>query len=348
MIGAGSRAPHTFIANLRYEVIRYIGGGTYGEVYEVFDHHQLQPAALKLLNGSNPTPWEEAQRLTALRSQYILPVLNADTEAGIPFIVTELAQYGSADGPMRPIGVPPALAVRWVEHACRGAARTHQAGIVHRDIKPANVFLTAEGEAVLGDFGIAHPLGVNGLAPALGTPVTVAPEAMQGGPGPGASVVSDVYSLGATLYGLLAGSYAHDGPNVQWLVLNEPPPPLRDRSPHVSQALDQRVMRAMATDPADRYQSATDFAAALGNLPRPSRSWRRSDEHVASKGHYACWIGESDHRADATVCAVQAGTRYEVIAEHVGSGRRINVACRPASPLSALSRNLRVAMSKLR
>ncbi len=184
MSGGGARAPGTLIANNRYKIVKFLGRGAYGEVYEVYDHHQNQQVALKFLNPGNPMPWAEAQRLTALRSEYILPILNADSDAGVPFLVTEIAQHGSTEERMPPPGVPPAQAVRWVQHACRGTSRAHQARIVHRDIKPANLFLTAEGEAVLGDFGIAWPMDPNGMAPAVGTPVTVAPEGTPGGQGP--------------------------------------------------------------------------------------------------------------------------------------------------------------------
>jgi serine/threonine-protein kinase len=326
----------TIIAN-RYEVTGYLGRGGYGEVYKVIDRHQNIAVALKLLGtfaGTNM--WAEAQVLTQLRSPYILEVRNADIEAGVPFLVTELAAHGSANAPMQPIGVPINRAVRWMRGACRGAARTHDEGLLHRDIKPANLFLTASDDARLGDFGIAALMNVSREAPPAGTPTTIAPEVAQGA---NTSIRSDVYSLGATLYALLAGRYAHQSATS---VISDQPSPLRDLAPHVPQALAQRVSTAMARTPADRYQSPADFDAALGALPAVDRRWRRTDEHAP---HHACWRGEASGKADATVCLVSVGTRWEVVGQHQPTGRRISAACRPPAPQSVVPRNLRAAMA---
>src|ERR1700742_142886 len=146
----------------RYEVVRHLGSGGYGEVFEVFDRHQHTNVALKLL-GRGSAEWLEARVLTELQSAYILEVRNADIDpSGIPYLVTEVAQFGSADSRLEPLGVAPALAVKWIRGACYGATRTHDANLIHRDIKPANIFLTAEEGAKLGDFGIAHLMDPQG------------------------------------------------------------------------------------------------------------------------------------------------------------------------------------------
>ena len=342
-MGVGTRLPGQRVHNGRYEIVDYLGGGGYGEVYVVADLHQHQRVALKFLRPTGGSPWHEAAILTHLRSEYILPVLNADVDMGIAFLVTELAEHGTAEKQRIPIGVPPDRAVRWIRHACRGAARTHQAGLLHRDIKPANLFLTAEGEARLGDFGLACLIGPAGLGPPHGTPVTIAPEAIPGG---ATSIASDVYSLGATFYALLAGRYAHDDPDINRLyhmVTNDPVPPLRDFAPHVSKALNARVMRAMARNPADRYPTPEEFDRDLGLLPTPPRRWWRTDQHVPG-GHLACWMGSAAGKTDATVCLVAAGKRFEVVAVHQPSGRRITAACRRPAPSAAVARNLRAAM----
>lgn len=343
-MAAGTRALGTRVHNGRYELVGYLGSGGYGEVYAVDDLHQQQRVALKFLNPTGGSPWHEAAILTQLRSEYILPVLNADVDMGVAFLVTELAGYGTADAQMAGLGVPPDRAVRWIRHACRGTARTHQAGLLHRDIKPANLFITAEGDARLGDFGLACLMGAGGVGPAHGTPVTIAPEAVPGGM---TSIASDVYSLGATLYALLAGRYAHQDPDplrVYQMVVNDPIPSLRDCAPQVSKALSARVMRAMARNPADRYATPEEFDRDLGLLPAPRRRWWRTDQHVPS-GHLACWMGTAQGKSDATVCLLPAGKRFEVRAAHHPSGRRITAACRPPGPRSAVAQSLRVAMA---
>jgi serine/threonine-protein kinase len=267
--------------------------------------------------------------LMALRSPYILHVLNADLDAGVPFLVTELAANGSADRPMAAIGVPPDDAVRWLRHACRGAHRTHASRLLHRDIKPHNIFLTASGDAQLGDFGLAVRMDANGEGPPLGTPVTKAPEVAAG---QNTTVASDIYSLGATLFALLSGLYSN--------AIGDPP--LRDVAPHVSLALAQRVHKALSADPTARYRTAAEFDSALGGLPPVTRRWRRTDEHP---GHDVCYRGQSTGKADATVCLVPAGTRWEVLGQHQPIGRRISAACRGPAPPSAISRNLRAAIA---
>lgn len=324
--------PAGTIIDGRYEVLGYLGSGGYGEVYRVEDRHLDAVVALKLLQSLAGTNiWAEAQYLTQLRSQYILEVRNADVDAGVPYVVTELADRGSADEQMDPIGVPPEAAVRWVRHACLGAARTHDGGLLHRDIKPHNLFLTASGEAQLGDFGLAVLMDGNSEGPPFGTPITCAPEVLAGG---NTSVRSEVYSLGATLFAFLSGEYSNEIGD----------PPLRDRAPHLSQALAQRVHKAMAADPAERFATPDEFAAALGALPVPSRRWRRTDEH---QGHSCCFRGDGRGKADATVCLVPSGPRFEVVACHRPTGRRIAAACRPPAPPSASARNLRAAIANV-
>jgi len=270
-------------------------------------------------------------------------VRNADFEAGVPYLVTDLAGQGSAAQRMPAFGVAPALAVRWVRSASRGAARTHDAQLLHRDIKPDNLFINDRDEALLGDFGIAHLMDPTGRAPYGGTLETMAPEVAAYGE---TSVQSDIYSLGATLYAMLAGTYPFQDPDPVALraqIVAGSPTPLRDAAPHVPIALAQRVSRAMALDPAARFQRAEDLEAALGQLPVPARHWIRTDEH--SPRHIACWRGEATGKAPATVCLHQVGARAEVIAMHAQSGRRITQACRAAAPQSALPRNLRAAMA---
>jgi serine/threonine-protein kinase len=314
----------------RYEIVRPLGAGSYGEVYEAFDRHQKQVVAVKLLRrAASGGVWIEAELLTRLEDKHILRVLNADVAAGQPYLVTELAVHGTLDGYLGAPGVPPKEAAQWVRHAARGTQRTHDAGLLHLDIKPGNIFLNAKGDVLLGDFGLATMMNSSGQGPAIGTPATKAPEVAAGGP---SSVASDVYSLGATLYALLTGAYPHPSPH----------PRLRDAAPHISQALAQRVEKAMAADPADRYQKAADFDAALGELAASPRYWVRTDEHAAA-GHLACWRGQASGKGDLTVCAIPRGTKFDVLARHDSTGRRITAACRSAVGTSQLSRALRTA-----
>jgi len=191
-----SIAAGTYIAAGRYEVLGRVGGGAGGDVYRVFDHFESGQFALKLL-GRSAVTWDEAQILTQLWSDYVLPIRNADVDNGVRYIVSDLAAGGSTDVQMAPLGEDPPLAVRWVRAAALGAARAHASALPHRDIKPGNILLTVDHKAVLGDFGIAAAMDATGQAGRDGSPHTVAPEVIDASGR--CSVRSDVYSLGATL-----------------------------------------------------------------------------------------------------------------------------------------------------
>src|SRR4249919_2520958 len=129
--------------NNRYEIRGYLGGGANGEVYQVFDHHQEHLCALKLFKQTNVTgAWHEAAVLTGLDGEFVLPILNADLAAGVPFMVPD-------------IGLDVEHAARWTQQACRGVARIHDKNLLHNDIKPANLFLDANDNVMVGDLGFS-------------------------------------------------------------------------------------------------------------------------------------------------------------------------------------------------
>jgi len=328
--------PPGFLINSRYEVISTLGRGSNGVVYEVLDHHQGEVSALKIILAPvHMVGWNEAQTLTGLRGEFILPVRNAELASGLPFIVTAVAPRTVAKVMQRgPIDVD--QAVHWIRQASRGIARIHDVGLLHNDIKPDNLFLNEHYNVLVGDLGVACIRDTHtGKGHFAGTAETMAPEvAAIGATLPQAawqgqrptSLGSDVYSLGATLYWLLAGTPPFTVPGngiaTMQAVAAGPPPRTRDVAPHVPQALADRVERAMARNPADRYPSAAALDAALGNMPTVIRHWNRVVTHA---GHTACFLG-TGHGSDLNVCAVPTGTRtqHRIEIRHVASGRRVS------------------------
>jgi serine/threonine-protein kinase len=321
--------------NNRYEIRGYLGGGANGEVYEVFDHHQEHLCALKLFQQTTVTgAWHEAAVLTGLDGEFVLPILNADLAAGVPFIVTEILTNKGIDSRIVPdIGVDVEPAARWTQQACRGVARIHDKNLLHNDIKPANLFLDANDNVMVGDLGFSCFRDPTGHGNVNGTPATVAPEVArvvvtvppgQHGLHRATSIVSDVYSLGSSLYWMLAGHQVHLPRNLSkaeylTVVATEKPTPIRDVAPHVPYGLAQIVMKAIAMDPADRFQFPAALDAAIGARTKPVRQWTRVPP---CPGHTMCFLGSRPAHAELAVCTVPTGRRTEhTIEVHRGTAR---------------------------
>lgn len=319
----------------RYQVVRPLGDparDAQGEAFEVKDLHTEEVVAIKLLKSTPLGTWHEAKVLTQLRDDHILPIRNADLASGQPYIVTQLATRGTLGGRLEAtgrIGVEPAQAVRWIRQACQAVARTHAAGLVHTDVKPDNLFLDEHDNVQLGDYGFANLMNSEGLGYSAGTVWTMAPETGQAilDNQLGTSIRSDVYGLGATLYELLTGQPPYQPPTGMSmdlkrnapLVATHQPRPVRDLAPHVPRTLADRLNKAIASGPQDRYPDAGAFAAALGSLPKLSRRWHRTDEHGE---HHRCWRGVG-RGAEILLCAVPAGRRYSLTAAKLPNERTI-------------------------
>ena len=351
MAAATPPAPPTALIGGRYAVVARIGGGANGDVYEVHDTYQNERVALKLLAPGPHGVWAEAAILTGLRDDHILPVRNADLHLGQPYLVTALALHGTLKTVTPSFGIPPEEAVRWIRQVCRGAARTHDAGLLHTDIKPDNAFLDDGDDALLGDFGLAClPDPATGQGHNGGTAETMAPEVCRshlGLPGgSGATRASDVYSLGATLRYVLTGAYAHQrtpadpqGLGCMAAVAAGPGPSLFATQPHLPKGLCDRVDLAMHRDPTMRPPGPTALAALLADWPRPARSWRRTDEHP---GHGGCWRGTKKGAAELLCCAVPDGKGFAV--ETRGpAGKKVTAACTAAPRAAALNTAVRRA-----
>lgn len=328
-----------WVAN-RYRVEAFLGDGTYGEVYRVWDDHQSQMVALKALDPKKVAawPWREATQLTRLRSDFILSIWNADVVTGVPFIVTEVADHGTVGDLVRAGPLMPGEAVQRIRHAARGTARAHDDGVVHRDIKLDNLFVGADGRTMLGDFGLAHPLDPSsGLAPGTGTPITCAPEVLAGGP---TSRASDVYSLGASLYACLVGEYPYqreaklDVGMLRSLVAAGPPTPIRDAMPTVSRLLARVVADALARNPGDR-PTAAELDGELGRI-----SFDRDWIPRMHSGHDSCW--ESPRGPSLHVCMSTVGRRLRIDVTYQPSNRHLRDLCGEVRPSQAAARLRRI------
>jgi len=168
-------------------------------------------------------------------------------------------------------------------HALEGMEYAHGMSIIHRDIKPANLMMTERGSIKLMDFGIARVLGTDRMTRAghlVGTIEYMSPEQVRGGE---TDARSDIYSLGILLYEMLTGRVPFTSPSEFDLMraqVEDPPPPPREFAPATPVAVEQSILRALAKNKDDRFQTAGEFRLALltGNNA-PSRS---SLAHVAA------------------------------------------------------------------
>jgi serine/threonine-protein kinase len=266
----------------RYTIVRLLGKGGMGAVYEARHARLGRRVAIKFLLPELAARPEilrrfenEAVAAGGLEHPNLVAVIDLGRAPdGSPYLVMEFLEGEDCARLVRRAGpLPTARAVNIVLQACRGVAVAHDAGIVHRDLKPENLFVADAGDGhdqikVL-DFGIAKLRPVDGQAATrtgstFGTTHYMSPEQARG-----ASEVdarTDVWSLGVVLYELLAGRKPFEGEqplNVVHQILNAVPPPLGEARPGLPRALLGAVERAMRKDAGARFPSIRAFMKVL-------------------------------------------------------------------------------------
>jgi tRNA A-37 threonylcarbamoyl transferase component Bud32 len=264
-------APGTVVAGYRVEAL--LGHGAMADVYRARDERLDRVVALKVLDRLSAADerfrrrfLRESEIAASLDHQNVVRVLAAGDDDGRLYLAMELIDGQDLRRLLREHGpLEPERAVALVEQVAAGLDVAHQAGLVHRDVKPGNILVAAE-RAFICDFGIArHVSSVSSLTVDrgfIGSIDYVPPEQIEGGPIDGRA---DQYSLACVLYECLAGSrpFERDSElSVVFAHLNEPPPRLTDVRPDLPAAFDQVFATALAKDPAGRYSTCSELAAA--------------------------------------------------------------------------------------
>jgi Protein kinase domain len=307
--GSGSVASPGAYERLRAELAqrdlvleRELGRGGTSTVYQAVDRRHERVVAVKVLRSEIAASLgaerfvREIKLVAQLHHPHILPLFDSGAAAGTLYYVMPYVEGESLRARLtREHRLPVSDAVAIAREVADALEYAHARGVIHRDVKPENILLEA-GHAVVADFGVAlavsraagdrdpkQRLTEAGLA--LGTMQYMSPEQVTGDPQLDAR--SDIYSLGCVLYEMLAGEPPFTGANQQAILAKRftgPPPPLQQLRPDVPEALQAAVMTALATDPADRFASARDFAAALeapGFTPAGARALPRGRRRTA-------------------------------------------------------------------
>ncbi len=257
----------------RYRVVRKLGGGGMADVYLCEDLTLGRHVAVKVLLQrylSDPTFVErfrrEAKAAAGLNQQNLVSIHDWGEVDGTYYIVMEYVEGETLKDLIRRRGrLSGNEAVAVAMQLLAAVEFAHRSGIVHRDIKPQNVMLDRDGTVKVMDFGIARA-GDSGMTEAgsiLGTAQYLAPEQAKGHP---VDERSDLYSVGVVLYEMLTGTVPFKGDSAVTVALkhvSEVPREPAELVPGMPYALNQIVLKAMAKAPADRYQSAAEFARDL-------------------------------------------------------------------------------------
>jgi serine/threonine protein kinase len=265
----------------RYRVVRLVGKGGMGDVYEVEHVHTGQRLALKVISsaamgGDGVERFKrEARASSRIKSDHVVRVTDADVAPeldGAPFLVMELLEGAdletlTTDGPAAPADV-----VLWLDQVVRALGLAHDLGIVHRDLKPENLFLTRREDGTplvkILDFGIAKVVAdgqKTRSGQVLGTPLYMAPEQADPAASP-PTPRTDLFSLGLIAHRLLVGKpYWKDGtlPQLVTQILYEPMVPPSARGCPLGPRFDAWFLQACARDPEKRFASAREQIAAL-------------------------------------------------------------------------------------
>jgi eukaryotic-like serine/threonine-protein kinase len=272
----------------RYRIVRKLGSGGMATVYLAEDQELGRGVAIKILNERHANDEQfverfrrEAKNAAGLSHQNIVSVFDRGEAEGTYYIAMEhlkgrnLKELIAARGP-----APVHIAVDIARQVLAALGHAHENGIVHRDIKPHNVMIDDDRRVKVTDFGIARA-GTSQMTEAgsiVGTAQYLSPEQARGAQ---VDQRSDLYSVGVVLYELLTGKVPFTGESpveIAMKHLSDTPPPPSELNPDVPEDLDKIVMRALAKDPARRYQSAEEMEADLERIARGLAVSRETDE----------------------------------------------------------------------
>ena len=260
-----------------YRILEKIGQGGMGIVYRAVHTKLEQEVAIKVLSpefSHDASMRERFVKEAKIQARFshasVVNILNYIEHEGNIYLVMEFVSGETLEHLLRRDGgVPPERAVSICLGVLDALDFMHSKGVIHRDIKPGNIMFTERGSVKVTDFGIAKMLGEKGQTRTgmrIGTLWYMSPEQIKGG---NASVASDIYALGATLYQMVAGKVPFGGDSEYAVMkghLEEKPIPPWEINSGISRDLGRVILKALQKDPGGRYQTAREFADDLRRL----------------------------------------------------------------------------------
>ncbi len=258
-----------------YKLVERIGEGAMGVVFKAYEESLGRHVAVKILSQRLSSDREfvqrffsEARAIGALNDPNIIQIYLVSQQSETLFSAMELVEGKSLERMLDEHGkLPEREALDYIRQAAYGLQHAHEQGIIHRDIKPANLMITPKGIVKVTDFGLAKQISsdkkITTTITAMGSPLYMSPEQAEGRP---VDHRSDIYSLGATLFHLLAGRPLYVGETPMDIMMQQVQrsvPNIRQFNSSVSFAVERMMLRMLEKTPSQRYQSYQDL---LGDL----------------------------------------------------------------------------------
>ncbi|HEY7356328.1 MAG TPA: serine/threonine-protein kinase [Ktedonobacterales bacterium] len=317
-----------------YELLSLLGVGGMAEIYRAHDPRLDREVAIKVLPmdlARQPGFLErfrrEARVVARLDHPNIMPIYDFGEEGGVMYVVMPLIEGGTLRDRIVKRGTCTLReAASILYQVAQALHEAHQHGLVHRDVKPANILMAPGERAVLADFGIACALadqrekGLTQAGMGIGTAEYMSPEQACGNP---VDHRADVYALGVVLFQALTGRVpfaASDHFTTVYMQIHEPPPAPRSINPNIPPAVEAVILKALAKDPNQRFQSAAAFGVALaGATPWLHLTHKQQGRQEPTRMNQAAW--------SAWGTAVNGDAFTEPLLRHPGGARGLN---RPA------------------
>ena len=320
-----------------YRLVEMLGEGAMGEVYRAEDTRLKRTVALKFLTAGRETDaalrqrfLNEAQAAASLDHSNICTVYEVDEHDGEIFIAMAFIDGPTLQKKISQRPLPLAEAVEIAIQIGEGLEAAHERGIVHRDIKSSNVMLTSRGQAKITDFGLATLANQTRLTHAgaiVGTPGYMSPEQARS---EGADARSDLWALGVVLYEMVSGQLPFGGNNAAsaiFAILHREPEPLTAVRSGVPLELERIVAKALAKDPAHRYQHAADILVDLRSVKRLLESRPQSVSSEREAAREAVVIGQTlgHYQLEEKLGEGGMGMVFRALDSHLGRAAAIKV-----------------------